>query len=177
MKPELPGLDEDDASFAARTAKLYGLDLHWFLVSRLQSDQDAKDVMQEIYLRLLRLGKGELVREPRAYVYFVARQVMAQFRLRARQSPVTFNSKLVRHHDQHPEELRPDGVVDRLMALSEAEELLSGLPHLHRQIFLLRTFEGLSWTQIAEQLAISTHTVKKYLCEANARINTMRCGQ
>jgi RNA polymerase sigma factor (sigma-70 family) len=63
------------------------------------------------------------------------------------------------------------------LALSEAEELLSALPQLYRQVFLLRTFEDLSWTQIAERLAISTHTVKKYLCEANARISTMRRKQ
>lgn len=177
MKPVLPDQGEGDSSFAADAAKLYGADLLWFLLGRLKNEQDAKDIAQEIYLRLLRLGKGELVREPRAYVYFVARQVLAQFRLRASQSPVTYDSKLVRHGEQHPEELGPDGVADRLMALSEAEHVLSALPPVHAQVFVLRTFEGLSWAQIAKQLGISAHTVKKYLCEANARIGTMRRGR
>ncbi len=174
MKPLQPGHSDDDASFAARVARLYGPDLHWFLVERLKSDQDAKDVTQEIYLRLLRLGKGELVREPRAYVYFVARQVLAQFRMRARQSPVTYDSKLAQDRDRHPGEPGPDPVANRLLALGELEHLLNALPALQAKVFLLRAFEGLSWAQIAERLNISPHTVKKYLCEANARISTMR---
>ena len=174
MKPSLPGHDELDNSFAAEAMKLYGSDLLWFLLARLRNEQDAKDVAQEIYLRLLRLGRGELVREPRAYVYFVARQVLAQFRLRASQNPAVYDSRLVGHSEQHPLEPGPDMVADRLMALSEAEHVLNALPPMHAQVFVLRTFEGLSWVQIAERLSISAHTVKKYLCEANARISTMR---
>lgn len=177
MKYPFPGRNERDTSFAADAARLFGADLLWFLLARLKNEQDAKDVAQEIYLRLLRLGKGELVREPRAYVYFVARQVLAQFRLRAGQSPVTYDSELARQGDQHPSDLGPDGVADRLMALSEAEHVLAALPPVHAQAFVLRTFQGLSWAQIAERLGISPHTVKKYLCEANARISTMRRGR
>lgn len=177
MKPALPNQSERDGSFAAETARLYGADLLWFLLARLKSEQDAKDVAQEIYLRLLRLKKGELVREPRAYLYFVARQVLAQFRLRTSQSPVTYDSELARQGELQPDELGPEGVADRLMALSEVEHALGALPRVHAQVFVLRTLEGLSWAQIAERLGISAHTVKKYLCEANARISTMRRGR
>jgi RNA polymerase sigma factor (sigma-70 family) len=174
MTPASPDQDEESGSFAAQAARLYGVDLLWFLLGRLKNEQDARDVSQEIYLRLLRLGRGELVREPRAYVYFVARQVLAQFRLRARQSPVTYDSDLAGQREPQPEELVRDGVADRLMALSEAEQALAALPPVHARVFALRTFEGLSWAQIAERLEISVHTVKKYLCEANARISTMQ---
>jgi RNA polymerase sigma factor (sigma-70 family) len=174
MEPQLPHPADDDASFAARAARLYGADLHWFLLGRLKNEQDAKDVIQETYLRLLRLKKGDLIEQPRAYVYFVARQVLAQFRLRARQSPMTYDSKLMSQRDRHPDDVRQDDVADRLMALGEAEHLLSALPSTHRKVFALRTFDGLSWAQIAERLEISVHTVKKYLTEANARISVMR---
>ena len=168
-KPE-PGED----SFAAQTQRLYGADLYFFLLSRLKNEQDAKDVVQEIYLRLLRLGQGELVHNPHAYVYFVASQVLTQFRMRAKQSPVMYDSKLLRNYDRQPTDPGPDGVAERWLALSEVEELLAGLPPLHRKIFTLRKVDGLSWAQIAQRLNISPHTVKKYLCEANARISLMR---
>ncbi len=177
MKPASPDQESRDDSFAATAARLYGVDLLWFLLGRLKNEQDARDVAQEIYLRLLRLGRGELVREPRAYVYFVARQVLAQFRLRARQSPVTYDSGLAGQWEPLRGELARDGVADGLMALSEAEHVMAALPPLHARVFALRTFEGLSWAQIAERLEISVHTVKKYLCEANARIATMQRGQ
>jgi len=177
MRPDSSELTEDGGSFAARAQKLYASDLHWFLVGRLKSDQDARDVMQEVYLRLLRLGKGELIREPRAYVYFVARQVLAQFRLRAATGPVTYDSELAQHWERHPSDYARDQVVDRVQALDQLEHLLQSLPSLHSKVFVLRTFEGLSWAQIAERLEISKHTVKKYLYEASARIALLRREQ
>jgi RNA polymerase sigma factor (sigma-70 family) len=173
----MTGLPDDPAtgaqSFAAHVVELYGPDLHWFLLSRLNNDQDAKDVAQEVYLRLLRLGKGELVRQPHAYVYFVACQVLAQFRLRAQQNLVTYDSKLAQHRDRHPDQVSRDAVMEPLMAQSEIERLLSILPATHRSVFVLRTFDGLSWDEIATRLSLSVHTVKKYLCEANARISVL----
>jgi RNA polymerase sigma-70 factor (ECF subfamily) len=168
---------DPNASFAAETQKLYGADLYFFLLSRLKNEHDAKDVVQEIYLRLLRLGQGELVRDPHAYVYFVANQVLAQFRMRAKHSPLVYDSALLRHWDRHPDEIARDGVADRWMALAEVEELLGELPQVHRKVFMMRKVDGLSWTQIAEKLQISAHTVKKYLCEANARISVTRREQ
>lgn len=175
MKVKPPPSSVAVTSFAARTAELYGRDLYWFILSRLRNDEDAKDVAQEVYLRLLRLGKGELVRQPHAYVYFVANQVIAQFRMRSNTSPVRFDSELVQHHDDHPipDDLQRDGVIDHLLPQSEIEWLIASLPLTHRKVFLLRILNGLSWLQIAERLNLSVNTVKKYLCEANARISVM----
>jgi RNA polymerase sigma factor (sigma-70 family) len=173
--PPLP--DSSEPSFAAKAQKLYGDDLYFFLLSRLRSEHDARDVVQEIYLRLLRLGKGELVRDPHAYVYFVATQVLAQFRMKAKLSPLTYDSALLANHDRNPAEPGSDLVAGRWLALAEVEELLSNLSPTHRKVFLLRKIDGLSWSEIAEKLKISAHTVKKYLCEANARISVMRREQ
>ncbi|WP_129781998.1 RNA polymerase sigma factor [Peristeroidobacter soli] len=170
--PSNPG--PDPPSFAAEVQKLYGADLFFFLLSRLRNEQDAKDVAQEIYLRLLRLGQGELVRDPHAYVYFVASQVLAQFRMRARHSPLIYDSTLPKDRVRPPTDIGRDGAADRWMALAEIEELLSELPQMHRKVFLMRKIDELSWAQIAERLSISVHTVKKYLCEANARISVSR---
>lgn len=174
----LPSSPENrDASFAAETQKLYGADLYFFLLSRLRNEQDAKDVVQEVYLRLLRLGTGELVRDPHAYVYFVARQVMAQFRMRVKLDPLVYDSALLPNRDAELAEVGRDSVADRWLALSEVEGLLAALPPMHRNVLTMRKLDGLSWLQIAERLKISVHTVKKYLCEANARISVMRREQ
>lgn len=166
-----------ESSFAAEVQKLYGSDLYFFLLSRLKNEQDARDVVQEIYLRLLRLGPGELVRDPHAYVYFVASQVLAQFRMRAKLSPLVYDSALLRSCERHPAEAGRDGAADRWLTLAEVEELLGSLPEMQRKVFVLRKLHGLSWTQIAERLDISVHTVKKYLCKASARISVMRREQ
>src|SRR5690349_7888834 len=104
MRSTPPSPGNPETSFAAEVQKLYGSDLYFFLLSRLRNEQDAKDVVQEIYLRLLRLGRGELVRDPHAYVYFVASQVLAQFRMRAKLSPLVYDTSLIRNCDRHPAE-------------------------------------------------------------------------
>jgi len=177
MKSTPPSPGNPESGFAAKVQKLYGSDLYFFMLSRLRNEQDAKDVVQEICLRLLRLGTGELVRDPHAYVYFVASQVLAQFRMRAKRSPLVYDSALLRSCDRHPAEIGQDGVSERWLALAEVEALLGSLPAMHRKVFLLRKVHELSWTQIAERLKISVHTVKKYLSEANARISVMRREQ
>lgn len=174
MKLTRPSPENPESSFAAEVQRLYGSDLYFFLLSRLKNEQDTKDVVQEIYLRLLRLGPGQLVRDPHAYVYFVASQVLAQFRMRAKLSPLVYDSALLRSCDRHPADFGGDGVADRWLALEEMEELLGALPATHRKVFMQRKLDELSWTQIAEKLKISVHTVKKYLSEANARISVMR---
>lgn len=177
MNP-LPSADDvPDASFAAQAHELYGADLYYFLLSRLRNEQDAKDVVQEIYLRLLRLGSGELIRDPHAYVYFVASQVLAQFRMRANLNPLVYDSALMLHRDAELAGTSRDPVADSWLTLSEAEALLDALPATHRKVFMLRKLDGLSWIQIGQKLGISVHTVKKYLYEANARISIMRREQ
>ncbi|HKQ82854.1 MAG TPA: sigma-70 family RNA polymerase sigma factor [Steroidobacteraceae bacterium] len=169
--------EERERSFAAEVQRLYGSDLYFFLLSRVRNEHEAKDVAQEIYLRLLRLGQGELVRDPHAYVYFVARQVLAQFSMRAKHSPLVYDSTLLGSRDRHPDELTRDVVSEPWMALAEVEEMLAALPTMHRKVFTMRKLDDLSWTEIAKQLDISVHTVKKYLCEANARISVSRREQ
>lgn len=177
MRPCPPGPESRDASFAAEAHRLYGADLYFFLLSRLRNEQDAKDVVQEVYLRLLRLGPGELVRNPHAYVYFVASQVLAQFRMRAKHNPLVYDSALLHHRDAELAEVGQDSAAGPWLALSEVEGLLDALPAMHRKVLTMRKLDGLSWAQIAESLNISVHTVKKYLCEANARISIMRREQ
>ncbi len=161
-------------ALAAAVFDRYGPELHKFLVRRLGRQQDAHDLAQEVYLRLLRFSKAEFVREPHAYVYFVATQVVAQFQMRRSGEPVKFDSNMVEHQVEFPTEFRHDALADQVGAERQVERLLKSLPVMHRNVMLLRLRDGFSWNEIAEQLGISAHTVKKYICEAHARLNTMK---
>lgn len=158
------------ARFVTSVFQAYGSQLHGFLVRRLRRDQDAADVAQEVYIRLLRLGTSELVRQPHAYVYFVASQVVADFQMRASQHPVVYDSDAVERTFERPEDLQLDEIADRLQTQQELKRLLCKLSATHRNVLLLRKRDGLSLEEIAEKLGFSVHTVKKYLCQANAQI-------
>src|SRR5690242_5837159 len=91
------------ASLAASVHEKFHAELHRFLVRRLRGEQDAGDLAQEVYLRLLRMEKSELVRKPQAYIYTVASHVAHQFRMKNEASLVTFDSETLEQAAEDPE--------------------------------------------------------------------------
>src|ERR1700704_4924663 len=63
-------------------ARDYAADLHRFLSKRRFIESDIKDVCQEVYLRLLRFERTEVIQNPMAYLFRVAANVAHDFRLR-----------------------------------------------------------------------------------------------
>src|SRR5687767_16028932 len=91
--------------FVRQVAAVYGRTLRRFLVGRLRAGDDAEDIAQEVYLRLLKLDRTDLIREPVAYLYVVTKQVFQAYREReARQPLATDDDALYQlvHRDQSP---------------------------------------------------------------------------
>jgi RNA polymerase sigma factor (sigma-70 family) len=155
-------------TLAGATFAPYHAGLQRFLMRRLRSAQNAQDLAQEAYLRLLRIGRGELVRKPQAYLYRIAANLVYEFQLRERQDPVTFDSRALEHLAEHPVELPADDTSDQHEIEEVLARVLAQLPPLYRAVFVLRKRDGMSYIEIASQLRISVHTVKKYLARAMA---------
>jgi RNA polymerase sigma-70 factor (ECF subfamily) len=147
--------------------------LHRYLMQRLRSSEDAADLAQEVYLRMLRVENSELIRSPLDYIYGIASHVVYQFRLRSQREPVTFSSEAVEHAAEHPSEVSRDELLERLDTQQQLTWALEQLPPTHRVVFLLRKRDHLSDRQIAERLNLSIHTVKKYLFQAQARMRML----
>jgi RNA polymerase sigma factor (sigma-70 family) len=174
MKAKAPGRFASSASLAFVE---YQKDLHRFLVRRLKDAEDAADLAQEVYLRLLRIENSELVRSPRDYLYGIAAHVVHQFRMRTRRELVTYDSDAVDEIAEHPPQLDAlDELPDRLNLQRELERALAQLSPTHQAVFLLRKRDGFSLQEIATQLGLSAHTVKKYLFQAKAQIRTQWDG-
>lgn len=158
------------ARFVAEIALRHGSRLHNFLIRRLKTEQDAADVAQEVYLKMMRLERFHLIRQPQAYLYFLAAQVMHEQRMREQRLPVLFDSEAVESLTQAPELASPDDFVASDESERELKRLLSQLPPAHRSILILRKRDGMSYREIAEELNMSVHTVKKYLFQASVRM-------
>lgn len=144
-----PGFEE--------TVRAYDRELHGFLLRRLQGQGESpEDVRQEIYLRMLRFADAELVREPRAYLYRVARNVLHDKLLLMQRQPTTTDETIENEGPGEDEVTRADNQRDM-------KRIVNQLPPLYRAILILRIREGMSYGEIAKQLALSVHTVKKYL--------------
>ena len=139
---------------------------------RLRSAQQAQDLAQEAYLRLLRVERAELIRQPRAYLYRIAVNLVTEFRLRSQRDPVMYDSETLTEIAERTAEASSEG--ERSGDAREVERLLEQLPPLYRAILLRRKRDGLSYAEIAQQLGISVHTVKKYLARAVAKCRLAR---
>jgi RNA polymerase sigma factor (sigma-70 family) len=160
--------------FVASAFEQYHAGLHRFLMRRLRSTQNAQDLAQETYLRLLRMDNHELVRKPQAYVYRIASNLVYEFKLRERNAPVTFDSEAFEQAAEYSPEPASADASDGLNAAQQLESILGELPPLYRAVFVLRKRDGMSYSEIARTLDISVHTVKKYLARAVAQCRCAR---
>jgi RNA polymerase sigma-70 factor (ECF subfamily) len=160
--------------FVGSAFEQYHAGLHRFLMRRLRSTQNAQDLAQETYLRLLRMDRHELVRKPQAYLYRIASNLVYEFNLRERNTPVCFDSEAFeRAAESHAQPAAADA-SEEVNLSQQLEALLEQLPPLYRAVFVLRKRDDLSYSEIAETLDISVHTVKKYLARAVAQCRCAR---
>ena len=152
--------------FTRQMAADYREELQRYLLRRLsRSGLDAADIAQETFLRLLRVQRTELIRKPRAYLYRVAVNVIREFELREQGSPLHHAVDIVTTEDLLP---APDNSIDRVEHASSLTAALEGLPAMQRAALLLFKRDGKSYREIAQELNLSPHTVKKYLFLAAA---------
>lgn len=152
----------------------YGSELHRFLLRRLRRREDAADIAQEVYVRLLRLPRTDLIRKPHAYVYFVAAQVAAEHSMREKNEPVAFDSEALQRLADSQAYARPEEMAESVDVEAELQHLLRKLSVTHRNVLILKKRDGLSIKEIAEALELSEHTVKKYLFQAMAKMAVLR---
>lgn len=146
----------------------YNDDLHRFLRRRVRHAQDLDDVMQEVYLRLLRVKNTELVRNPLAYIYGVASHVVSEFNLGKHRGRIVFDSAAVDAMVDSPAQthlVEGGGHFER-----QVSEALAQLPPNRLAVLLLERRDGLSHEEIAMKLGLSVHTVKKYSVESLAHV-------
>ncbi|MGY0561265.1 RNA polymerase sigma factor [Luteimonas sp. A277] len=127
--------------------------------------QDVDDIVQESYAKLAGLADVEHVREPRAYLYTVARSLVHQHLRRAQVVAIETMAELD-GLGVHAPNASPERFVSSRQQLALAQRLLAGLPTRCRQVFRLRRIEGLSQREISTRLKISQSTVEKHMVKA-----------
>src|SRR5262249_57191209 len=65
-----------------------GSDLVRFIARRLRSVADARDLAHEAYVRLLRVKRKDLIRDPQAYLYRIAANILYEFELKRKADAV-----------------------------------------------------------------------------------------
>jgi RNA polymerase sigma factor (sigma-70 family) len=160
------------SDFAISAFRRYAQDLRRYLDRRLGHSQDAEDLAQEVYLRLLRIDSDKQVDNPLAFIYGVAHHVLADHmsaEQRARERIPSAGEVSEVALDQMSEALS-DQLEDHLDIQQRVDKALAQLPAMHAAVLLLRDRDGMSKEEVAAKLNLSIHTVKKYIAEAHAMV-------
>ncbi|MBL8265654.1 RNA polymerase sigma factor [Steroidobacter sp.] len=147
-------------------ASVYANDLQRFLAKRRLVESDIKDVCQEVFLRLLRFNRGEVIHNPLAYLFRVAANVAHDFKLRRPQwtsleSETVEEAALGTDASDGPESLADATYRTRFLQRAMAE-----LPPLPRAVLALQYHESLSYDEIAQRLGVSPRVVKRAMARA-----------
>lgn len=142
--------------------------LYRFLRRKLRNAESAEDLMQEVYLRLLRTADRKMVKNPQAYVFGVAFNVLYEFKLHEERSPVDFDSEAVAELGTvlAGEADDPEDVHERRARTQWLESVMARLSPMQQAVLLMAKRQGLAHAQIAEKLGISIGTVRKHLARA-----------
>jgi RNA polymerase sigma-70 factor (ECF subfamily) len=156
----------DNQAFVLDLVASHGEQLRRFLLARVRNASDVPDIVQEVYLRLLRVQNVESIRSPEAYLFTVAQHVAQQHSLK--QSAIPRSIEFARMLD--PPHAAPEGDpmldVDAQQCLEKLQSTLDRLSPKARATFMLHRRDGLSFDEIAAKLGTSRPMVKKYLMKA-----------
>jgi RNA polymerase sigma-70 factor (ECF subfamily) len=133
-----------------------------FLRLRLNSDQDAREVAQEAYVRLLQLDKPGAVSYLRSYLFRVAANIAMD---RLRHSGVQRSV----HADgvfEGMDDLSPERILAAREQVAIVEAGLSELPVRVREAFLLRRLNGFTAKEVARRLGLNERTTNYYIAKA-----------
>lgn len=157
-------------AFVADSYEKYGPELRRYLHRRLRNRQDARDLAQEVWRRLLRIKDTTEVLEPLAYIYRAAANVIAEYHLLRHRDCVSIDSDAVDYAAEHPAHVAQDEMTDQLARQAELERVLASMPKTYRDVLILRVTEGLSYEAIGQQLRFSPKTVEQYFFRAMALV-------
>lgn len=138
---------------------------------RLVPPDDAAELMQESYYRLLR--HGEMVRidaMARSFLFQTATNLARDYHRRrashraAQHVPID-DEELIEDH------LGPDEQLAGEQTRALLERAIAELPADTRTVFLLNRFRDLTYPQIAEIMSLSARTVARKMAEAIERLS------
>jgi RNA polymerase sigma factor (sigma-70 family) len=154
--------DDETNRLVERLAQGGGNDLVRFIARRLRSVADARDLAHEAYVRLLRVRRRDLIRDPQAYLYRIAANVLYEFELKRKADAIGL-TRCAEYQVAEADFGYPERAVEALLARKRIEAVLGQLSPRCRAVVILYRRDGLTYKEIGTRIGISTSMVKKYL--------------
>jgi RNA polymerase sigma-70 factor (ECF subfamily) len=158
-----PGNEESRASVVERLFREHNEALIRFLRGRVGSHNEALEVAQEAYVRLLSLDQPGAVSYLRAFLFKTAANIAIDRRRRDQNFDKVSARELF---TELAENRTPERQLSGEQTLNRLGMLIESMPPKCRQSFVLNQIHGLDAATIASQLGITDSMVRKYVVRA-----------
>ena len=127
----------DPQTLVANLAASHGDQLRGFLLGRVRNVADLPDILQDVYLRMLRIPNIESIRSPEAYLFTVAQHVVQQHTLRQTATPPSVELTEMLQVQCGTLDLDPVLATDAAQCVEQLQHAIEELSPKVRATFLL----------------------------------------
>lgn len=133
-----------------------------FAMHLLRNEEDAEEVVQEVYARLMAQQDWGRIADPNAFAIRMIRNIVIE---RFRRAEVVRIDRAAVLHEMDPvdESPAPDVVAMHRAELRRVSQAMDRLPGRCREALYLRRIDGLPPGKVAEKMGIAVSTVEKHL--------------
>lgn len=154
----------DDRSVIDEIYKMYHAKLFRFSLSYLKNEDDAYDIVQEVFIKLWenRLSLKHDMNFDAFLLTIAKNSVLSHFRKKA--SERKYIESFLYKEEQSDQKIEAD--VDYDILKKRYENLIEKLPPKRKEVFVLSREKGLSNKEIAKEKGISEKTVEDHLTKS-----------
>ncbi len=147
-------------------SQLYTDHHHWilsYLKKRLKNVEDAYDLTNDTFLKLILKGDISKIIEPRAFLTNLAHGLMVNH-FRRKEIEAKYLEFLIQHSEDFHDSVETRTII--LETLYQIDLILDGLEQKVKKAFLLSQLEGMAHGAIANEMQVSVSSVRKYISTA-----------
>lgn len=136
-----------------------------FISRRVASADDTEDILQDVYVRIVRSKGLFLIDNIRAFLYKTALNLVRDHHRKSKnRSAVVF----VEEYDEKlmPQGLSPERVLSARQRLRLIEAALHDMPPKYLEALIMSRFHGKTYDEIAETMGVTVRSVQTYIARA-----------
>jgi RNA polymerase sigma factor (sigma-70 family) len=156
---------EPNSSLIERLFSEHRPKLQSFFRRRILRSADAADLVQEVYLRMLRISDKEAIRNPLSYLYTVANNLAKEHAVLEHRQACGIGIDEAPRHEALETSPAFDSDFDATQRAERLKIVLAQLRPKCRAALVLRFTHGLSYRAIALHLGVSAQMAKKYTAQ------------